>query len=114
MLLGLALAGLAAEAAAHAMLERAEPAVGSTVRAAPPALRLHFSERIEPSLSAIEVRDAAGKRVDGGKLEAAEDGTVLAVPLPTPLAPGRYKVVWRALSVDTHVTHGDFSFTVAP
>jgi methionine-rich copper-binding protein CopC len=28
------------------------------------------------------------------------------------LAPGRYRVVWRALSIDTHVTHGSFAFDV--
>ena len=31
-----------------------------------------------------------------------------------PLAPGTYRVVWRVLSVDTHVTEGDFTFTVVP
>ena len=31
-----------------------------------------------------------------------------------PLAPGRYTVHWRVLSVDTHVTEGTFAFTVAP
>jgi methionine-rich copper-binding protein CopC len=37
----------------------------------------------------------------------------LHVPL-TKLAPGIYKVVWRVVSVDSHVTDGDFKFTVAP
>jgi methionine-rich copper-binding protein CopC len=114
--LGLILAVLAmmtGEAAAHAMLERAEPAVGSTVRTAPTEIRLHFSERIEPALSAVELRDAKGRRVETGALRSEGDGTVLVVPLAAPLAPGRYKVIWRVLSVDTHVTHGDFSITVA-
>jgi methionine-rich copper-binding protein CopC len=31
-----------------------------------------------------------------------------------PLTPGVYTVTWRAVSVDTHVTTGDFKFTVAP
>ena len=39
--------------------------------------------------------------------------TVLLVSLPQ-LAPGTYKVTWRVLSVDTHVTEGDFTFDVAP
>ena len=115
--LGLVLAALAmmsGEAAAHAMLERAEPAVGSTVRTAPAELRLHFSERVEPALSTVEVRDATGRRSETGALRSEGDGTVLVVPLAAPLAPGRYKIVWRALSVDTHVTRGDFSITVAP
>jgi copper resistance protein C len=30
------------------------------------------------------------------------------------LAPGSYKVIWRVLSVDTHVTEGDYKFRVAP
>jgi len=30
------------------------------------------------------------------------------------LKPGKYKVVWRVTSVDTHVTHGDFTFDVSP
>jgi methionine-rich copper-binding protein CopC len=29
------------------------------------------------------------------------------------LAPGRYQVKWRVLSVDTHVSEGDYSFDVA-
>jgi methionine-rich copper-binding protein CopC len=37
---------------------------------------------------------------------------VLRVSLP-PLEPGRYRVTWRVLSVDTHVTEGDFTFEVA-
>jgi copper resistance protein C len=37
----------------------------------------------------------------------------LEVSVPA-LAPGRYRVVWRVLSLDTHVTEGDFTFDVAP
>jgi methionine-rich copper-binding protein CopC len=38
---------------------------------------------------------------------------LLQVSLPQ-LAPGRYRVMWRVLSVDTHVTEGDFTFDVVP
>ena len=31
-----------------------------------------------------------------------------------PLSPGKYRVLWRALSVDTHVSEGEFTFEVAP
>jgi methionine-rich copper-binding protein CopC len=34
---------------------------------------------------------------------------LLTVSLPE-LKPGKYKVVWRAVSVDTHVTTGNFTF----
>ena len=30
------------------------------------------------------------------------------------LAPGTYRVTWRAVSVDTHVSKGEFTFDVAP
>ena len=36
---------------------------------------------------------------------------LLQVPLK-PLGPGTYRVKWRVLSVDTHVTEGDFTFRV--
>jgi len=34
---------------------------------------------------------------------------LLTVSLPK-LKPGKYKVVWRVVSVDTHVTTGNFTF----
>jgi methionine-rich copper-binding protein CopC len=42
-----------------------------------------------------------------------KEPTVLRTTLKK-LPPGTYKVVWRVLSVDTHVTTGTFTFTVAP
>jgi hypothetical protein len=36
---------------------------------------------------------------------------LLHVSLP-PLETGTYKVVWRVVSVDTHVTSGNFTFRV--
>ena len=35
----------------------------------------------------------------------------LSVPVHFQMA-GRYTVVWHALAVDTHKTHGSYSFTV--
>ena len=96
----------------HAMLERAEPAVGSTIEEAPTMVRLHFSERLEPAFSALRVEDAAGKTVDRGDTRVdPDDSVVLEVSLPD-LPHGKYRVIWRAVSVDTHVTEGDFTFTV--
>jgi hypothetical protein len=37
----------------------------------------------------------------------------LVLPLP-PLAPGRYRVRWHVVSVDTHRTEGEFGFEVTP
>src|SRR2546430_7216017 len=40
-----------AGARAHAVLDRAEPRVGSTVRTAPADVKLWFTERLEPAFS---------------------------------------------------------------
>ena len=106
---------LAAGAAwGHAFLERAEPRVGSTVRTAPTQVRVWFTERLEPAFSTLEVWDQNGKRVDGGPAEVSPASpTMLQVALKA-LGPGTYRVKWRVLSVDTHVTEGDFTFRVAP
>jgi hypothetical protein len=62
----------------------------------------------------VQVLDGNGKRVDKGDPQLDHtDATQLVVSLPQ-LAPGTYRVTWRVLSIDTHVTDGDFTFDVAP
>jgi len=106
--------GSAAPASAHALLRKAIPGVGSTVHAAPPALDLIFSEGVEPSLCRVSVRDAAGTEWQSGALRTAPDDPKHLVVGLKPAGPGVYAVEWHATSVDTHVTQGRFSFTVAP
>jgi len=108
----LTLALLPAVASAHAFLDHASPKVGSTAATAPKELRLWFTEKLEPTFSTAEVRNAQGTVVSG-KAQAAGDGTELRVPLK-PLANGTYSVTWRVLSVDTHRTQGSFTFRVGP
>lgn len=99
---------------AHAFLDHAEPRVGSTVDRSPPQVTLHFTEVLEPAFSSVKVYDAAGHEVDrkDGAPDAG-DRSVMRASIP-PLAPGKYRVEWRALSADTHVTKGDFTFEVRP
>jgi methionine-rich copper-binding protein CopC len=101
-------------AGAHAFLDHATPAVGSAVRASPAQVKLWFTQQLEPAFSTVRVLDKSGKRVDKDdpKVDVA-DPTLLGVSLPQ-LAPGEYRVTWRVLSVDTHVTEGDFTFDVVP
>lgn len=103
---------LPARAHAHAHLDHASPAVGSTVATAPNEVMLWFTEKLEPAFSNIEVRDAKGVAMQSGKASVdANQRTRLRVPLKL-LPPGTYKVIWRVLSVDTHRSQGEFSFTV--
>jgi len=101
-------------AGAHGLLKRAAPAAGSTVHESPPQLKLWFTERLEPAFSKVRVLDRNGKQVDKGDPEVDRaDAKLLRVTLQK-LAPGTYRVKWRVLSVDTHVSEGGFTFDVAP
>lgn len=104
----------AALAAAHAMLERAEPQVGSTLNRAPREVKLWFTANLEPAFSTVRVLDKSGQRVDRGDARVDEaNPTLLRLGLSA-VTPGTYRVVWRVASVDTHISEGDFTFTVVP
>jgi methionine-rich copper-binding protein CopC len=105
----LLLAGVPAYA--HALLHRADPRVGSTVKAAPREVSLSFSQDLEAAFSTVQVTDASGQRVDEGK--PTIEGNVMRVQLRA-ISPGTYRVEWHVLSVDTHTTEGRFSFEVRP
>ena len=112
ILLLIALTG-AARVEAHAFLMYAEPAVGSTVQTSPNEVRIRFTENIEPAFSSIQVFDRSGKEVDKHDVHLdRSDRALLHVSLPR-LGAGIYKVVWRVVSVDTHVTNGNFTFRVS-
>ena len=95
---------------AHAFLKDANPGVGSTIQTTPSEVRIRFTENIEPAVSSIQVFDGSGKEVDKRDLHLdRSDHTLLHISLP-PLPAETYKVVWRVVSVDTHVTNGNFTF----
>jgi copper resistance protein C len=109
-IVSLLLAALAAGAAqAHAFLDHASPLVGSTVRTAPHEVALWFTQNLEPAFSSVQVTDDKGARVDQGKAQIS--GNSMRVGLKS-VGPGSYRVHWHALSVDTHTTEGNFSFSV--
>ena len=102
----------AAPAYAHAFLDHADPAVGSTVAASPPLVTLWFTEHIEPAFSTVTVTDAAARRVDLGNAHVPPDNPAELRVEMKPLPPGTYTVHWHVVSVDTHTTEGTFSFDV--
>ena len=106
---------LAATAAhAHARLVTATPAAGGAVASAS-EIRLKFSERVEPRFSGVTLTAADGSIAPLGRPTVESgDASVLVVPITKALTPGAYRVRWHAVSVDTHHTQGDFSFTVKP
>jgi hypothetical protein len=101
------------EASAHAFLDHANPAVGSTLPAPPAAVTMWFTQQLEPAFTTATVTDKSGNNVDSGAAQVdPQNPTELRVSL-RPLPPGTYTVAWHALSVDTHTTQGHFTFEVA-
>jgi methionine-rich copper-binding protein CopC len=98
-------------AMAHAFLQKANPAAGDNLKASPAKVELHFTESLEPAFSGITVTDADGHDMGAGA--AVASGAEMDLPLK-PLAPGRYRVTWHAVSVDTHRTDGKYNFLVLP
>ncbi len=102
----------AATVEAHAFLDHASPAVGSTVPTAPETVTMWFTQQLEPAFTTATVTDASGNTVDTGLAQVdPNDPMELRVGLKK-LSPGTYTVSWHALSVDTHTTTGHFTFTV--
>ena len=109
----LSASGLSPRAApAHSLLVRSEPGRNATVTRAPERVKLWFGERIEPAYAKLSVWSEASKQVDAGDAAVAPDDPVLLSVSTPDLAPGRYTVRFRVLSVDGHVVESSFAFTV--
>lgn len=127
-------------AAAHAYLERSEPEEGARLDRAPQRVRLGFTEPVELRFSlfrvyrlaappdapvvrlnalavalfneVLEGRADEGQRVDLGIENRERETREVVIRLKRDLRPGAYVVIWRVLSVDTHMTRGFFVFVI--
>ncbi len=105
---------LPAAAWAHAALLRTVPEASRTVNAAPPEVRLTYSEPIESRFAIVSVTDAAGRQVTNGRPASAPGSPqTLVVPLQG-VPEGWYLVFWRVISADGHPVRGAFTFAVGP
>jgi methionine-rich copper-binding protein CopC len=106
---------MAASATAHPSLISASPAANLSSTAPPKEIKLNFSEGVIAKFSGLVVKDESGKTIATGvAVTNPKDKKQLIVPLPTPLAAGRYTVNWQVVSEDTHRVQGQYSFTVEP
>ena len=105
-----ALACVAAPAGAHAFLDHANPGAGASLRAAPKTLMLTFSDDLDAEASGVVVVDSSGHAVAGRPMVS---GDCIMAPL-RPLAPGKYRVMWHAMSDDDHRTQGAYDFVIKP
>jgi copper transport protein len=109
-LLIVALLALAAPAAAsaHATLKSTTPQFGTELGSSPRTIRLHFDQQVKVLPGAVTVLNGVGRNF-GGPVRV--DGTdVVAVVRPLKL--GAYTVRWRAISADSHVVSGVWTFGV--
>jgi copper resistance protein C len=106
-----ALLGLvfSAAAAAHVHLLDSSPADGSHLSSAPATLVLHFSESAQLTALSLELPGGARQKLS----VPSKAGAQLSVALPS-LAPGAYRLRWRALAPDGHVMPGEIRFQIGP
>jgi copper transport protein len=108
MTFALALMGCTALAFAHTHLVKADPADGSTVKAAPTKFVLTFTEPAK--LTALSLQKDAEPAKKVGPLPTAASAEI-SIPAP-PLSAGKYTLSWRVVSDDGHVMPGKLTFTV--
>jgi copper transport protein len=99
-----------AAASAHATLKSEQPQFRQRLEAAPARVALHFDQGVDVLPTSIVVYDANGKVVSGKARNGADSRTVL-VPLRH-LPRGAYTVRWHAVSSDSHVVSGVYTFGV--
>lgn len=126
--------------AAHAFLDESVPARDAVVDVLPETVKLVFTEPVEVRASifkvypleadddplrlraqaarlvdeVLQVRGDENRRADDGLVPAGRESAEIQIVLPDDLPPGPYVVMWRVLSVDTHITWGHYVFTYAP
>lgn len=117
---GLVLAAVAAllalvpvsPASAHDVLEAVEPADGSVVAVVPATVRLTFNHTPIGLGSQVLVKDENGTNQAEGPVIIVDNRVSQAVKADAPS--GRYTVVWRVVSSDSHPIEGTFTFTAGP
>ena len=113
-LLSSAVAVIAANAAAptvlaHAKIQTTSVAEGATLRSTPASVDITLSE--PAIISALHLRDGAGKDIALHFHPAAETSASFALPLPK-LASGTYRLSWQMVAENGHVTEGDLGFSI--
>ncbi|MBX6389483.1 MAG: copper resistance protein CopC, partial [Frankia sp.] len=102
----------ASPASAHAVLERADPAGGTALDAAPERVTLGFSEPVRVTGDSITVIDGSGERVDTGETRNGASAEQATVDLRPGLPAGTYIVSWRVISADGHPIAGGYAFGI--
>lgn len=101
--------GLAPGAAlAHSRLLASAPAEGEALATPPAAITLRFNEPARLTALRLFAADGAEWPLAVARATAPEHGAAIE----RPLAPGAWRLVWRAISADGHEIGGTIRFRV--
>jgi hypothetical protein len=98
-----------AAAQAHDVIESASPADGSTVATVPASVVLTFDHTPIEVGTEIQVKDPTGTNQADGPARIVDTNVTQALKPGAPA--GKYTVVWRVVSADSHPIEGTFTFT---
>ena len=97
-------------ALAHNELLKTDPAAKAALKVAPARVQFWFEEKPDMTVTKIVVKGPSGI-VETTVHPVSEK--VLAADFKSKLAPGQYTVSWQTAGDDSHISKGEFSFTVA-
>jgi copper transport protein len=97
-----------AAAAAHATLRSTSPHFGRELQRPPAVIRLHFDQLVKILPGAVRVLDTKGRNYAGTSRVEGTDIVATVESLPA----GAYTVRWQAISADSHVVSGVWTFGV--
>jgi copper transport protein len=105
-----AIAALAfpAAASAHATLRSTTPRFGTELQRGPAQIRLHFDQHVKVLPGSVRVLNGVGKNFASGAHATGTDVVANVAPLKL----GAYTVRWQAISADSHVVTGVWTFGV--
>ena len=106
LLIALAALAFPAGASAHATLQSTTPRFGTQVQRSPTQIRLHFDQQVKILPGGIKVLNGVGRNF---AYDGHAEGTD-AVASVRPLKLGAYTVRWQAISADSHVVSGVWTF----
>lgn len=108
LIAGLVALAVPATASAHATLRSTTPHFGTELQSSPRTIRLHFDQQVRLLPGAVVVLNGVGRNFAGPSRVEGTD--VVAVVRPLKL--GAYTVRWHAISADSHVVSGVWTFGV--
>lgn len=104
----------AAPASLHVRLTRSDPANHATLRTAPRAISLWFSESVQLSVTSVRMTGPGGaaETLAAPRIGEGPHAPVI-VDVRGEVAIGTHTVTWRTMSRDGHAANGTLTFTIS-